>query len=125
MVFHVTAAEDWRVAQATGEYRLSTRGKTLDQVGFIHCSNVDQVTRVANLIYRGEHSLVLLAISRERVVAPIRDEPTPSGEERFPHVYGPLNLDAVVATIPFEPNVDGSFSLPEALSGHLRDSSRP
>ena len=113
LIFHVTAREDWHVAQASGSYQLSTRGKTLAEVGFIHCSTADQVTRVANLLYRGVSGLVLLVIDRARVTSPIRDESPDGGPERFPHIYGPLNLDAVVEVLPFEPNPDGTFSLPQ------------
>ena len=114
-IFHVTAAADWRAAQTTGTYRLSTRGQTLDDVGFIHASYAHQVTRVANAIYSGVPGLVLLVIDRQRVTAPIRDESPARGSERYPHIYGPLNLDAVIEVLPFEPSADGTFTLPETL----------
>jgi uncharacterized protein (DUF952 family) len=112
-IYHVTAAVDWQAAQAHGEYRLSTRGKSLEDVGFIHASTAQQVCRVADAIYRGVHGLVLLVIDRERVGAPIREESVETGGERFPHIYGPLNLDAVIQVLPFEPGADGRFSLAE------------
>ena len=118
LIFHVTSRDDWHNAVASGAYALSTRGKTLAEVGFIHCSKADQVTRVADLIYKGVGGLVLLVIDRSRVHAPVRDEPADGGEsDRFPHIYGPLNLDAVAEVLPFAPNADGSFSLPEGLRG--------
>ena len=112
-IFHVTAATDWRAAQATGAYRLSTRGRSLEDEGFIHASYANQVTRVANAIYRGVHGLVLLVIDCQRVAAPVRDENLDGGDERFPHIYGALNLDAVIEVLPFEPCDDGTFTLPE------------
>ena len=113
-IYHVTAADDWQAAQTHGEYRLSTRGKTLEEVGFIHASTAQQVSRVADAIYPGVHGLVLLVIDRQRVRAPIREEGLQPGAERFPHIYGPLNLDAVIQVLPFEPGPDGRFNLPEA-----------
>jgi uncharacterized protein (DUF952 family) len=113
MIFHVTAADDWQAAEATGAYRLSTRGRTLEEEGFIHCSYANQVTRVANAYYAGMHGLVLLVIDRERITAPVRDESSGGGDERFPHIYGPLNPDAATDVLPFEPSDDGTFSLPE------------
>jgi glutathione S-transferase len=116
-IFHITTTADWSAAQATRSYRLSTRSRSLDDVGFIHCSNAHQVTGVANAIYRGVHGLVLLVIAPERVTAPIREE-SPDGSEgsaRFPHIYGPLNVDAVVEVGEFEPSSDGTFELPPTI----------
>jgi uncharacterized protein (DUF952 family) len=53
-------------------------------------------------------------IDRQRVRAPIHDEPLQAGAERFPPIYGPLNLDAVIQVLPFEPGPDGRFNLHEA-----------
>jgi glutathione S-transferase len=113
LIFHVTAAADWHDAEATGAYRLSTRGRTLEDEGFIHCSYANQVTPVANAYYHAVRGLVLLVIERDRVTAPLRDESPAGGDERFPHIYGPLNLDAVTQVLPFESSSDGLFSLPE------------
>jgi uncharacterized protein (DUF952 family) len=112
-ILHLTTNADWRAARAAGEYRLSTRGQTLDEVGFIHCSRLHQVTRIANAVYPGEHGLVLLVIDTDRVGAEIREEAGADTDERFPHIYGPLNLDAVVDVIPIAPRADGTFELDE------------
>ena len=111
-LYHVTPAADWAAAQEAGEYRLSTRGKTLAEEGFIHSSHAHQVTRVADAIYRGTHGLVLLVIDPGAVRAEIREEALGGSGERFPHIYGPLNVDAVVEAIPFEPTERGTFELP-------------
>jgi uncharacterized protein (DUF952 family) len=112
-ILHLTRGAEWRAARAAGEYRGSTRDRSLDEVGFIHCSRLHQVTRVANAVYPGEHGLVLLVIDTDRVAAEIRDEAGPGSDERFPHIYGPLNLDAVVDVIPIAPRADGTFELDE------------
>ena len=102
MIYHLTTAAEWEAAGRAGEYRVSTRGRTLDEEGFIHCSVAGQVAGVADRFYRGLTDLVLLAID-ERLVRPeIRCEAPPGTSERFPHIYGPLNLDAVVRVTPFE-----------------------
>ena len=111
-LYHVTAAADWAAARAAGEYRLSTRGKTLEEVGFIHSSHAHQVVPVADAFYRGLPGLVLLVIDPAAVRAEIREEPVPGTGERFPHIYGALNADAVVAVLPFPPGPDGRFTLP-------------
>jgi uncharacterized protein (DUF952 family) len=94
---------------------MSTRGLSLEQVGFIHCSYADQVTHVANAFYTGVHGLLLLAIDPDRVAAPIRAEPGEGTDEQFPHIYGPLNADAVVQVVAFEPSDEGTFELPASF----------
>ena len=54
--------------------------------------------------------LLLLVIDPDRVEHEIREEQ--SGDELFPHIYGPLNVDAVVEARPFPPNADGTFTAP-------------
>ena len=77
--------------------------------GFVHCSEPDQVVRVANARFVGRTDLVLLWISVARLTAPVRYENLEGGTELFPHVYGPINLDAVVAVTPFRPDPAGVF----------------
>jgi glutathione S-transferase len=114
-LYHITTAAEWAAAREAGEYRLSTRGKTLAEVGFIHSSYANQVTRVADAVYRGMPGLVLLVIDPAAVRAEIREEPLAGTGERFPHIYGPLDVDAVVDVLPFEPTERGTFELPPGL----------
>ena len=105
-------ADDWARAQADeAGYCVSTIGRSLDDVGFIHCSFAHQVRGVADAFYRGRSDVVLLTIDRGRVHAEIREEAPPGGTDRFPHIYGPLNLDAVAAVEPIAARVDGSLAL--------------
>ncbi len=114
LILHGTARQAWAAAQAEGEYRADS----LASQGFIHCSKTDQILRVANLLFRGQHGLVLLVIDPAKLTSELRWEP---GEDLstvvFPHVYGPINLNAVVAVRDFEPGPDGLFSLPPGLAG--------
>lgn len=110
MIYHIAAAVDWQEARRRGEYRTSTRGRTLREEGFIHASQAHQVPAVANAYYAGVRDLLVLAIDEDRVRPEIRYEAVPGSVERFPHIYGPLNVDAVVRTMPLEPGPDGSFS---------------
>lgn len=79
--------------------------------GYLHASTAAQVTGVANAVYRdcGE-DLVILAIDPDRVRAEIRYEDVPGADAPFPHVFGPLNPDAVISVRPFAPGPDGTFS---------------
>lgn len=108
IIYHITSAARWQQAQALGQYTADS----LASEGFIHCSKPGQVVATAARYYAGQHGLVLLAIAPARVTAEVRFEPAAHNAELYPHIYGPLNLDAVSAVLPFEPNPDGSFSMP-------------
>ncbi len=110
LIYHIASAEDWERARRTGEYRGSTRGRTLEEEGFIHCSRAGQLAAVANRFYGGATGLVLLTIDERRLAPEVRYESVPGSGEPFPHVYGPLNADAVIAAGPFEPGPDGRFA---------------
>lgn len=110
VLLHITAQAQWDRARFAGSYR----GDTLDTEGFIHCSTPEQVVRVANAMFRGRDDLVLLCIESSRVHAPVQFDTIETGE-RFPHIYGPLNTDAVVRTLRFAPGQDGRFTLPDEL----------
>jgi uncharacterized protein (DUF952 family) len=112
LIYHLTAAADWERARDAGEYRLSTRGRSLDEVGFIHASAAHQVAPVANAVYPGAPGLVLLVIDTDLVRAPVRYDPVPGSDDPFPHIYGPLNAGAVVRVLPFGPDASGRFSFP-------------
>ncbi len=101
-IFHLALASDWAAAQRAGAYTTSTVGRTLAEEGFIHCSRGDQWTTVRDLYYGDvAEPLLLLQIDTDRLDVPVVEEPPePGSTETFPHMYGPLPLDAVVKAIP-------------------------
>jgi len=105
LILHITRREEWEKAKVAGFYR----GDTLDYEGFIHCSTLTQVIKVANFRFRNQKDLVLLCIDSENVEAEIRYEGI---EDLFPHVYGALNVDAVLKVVEFVCGEDGFFKLP-------------
>ncbi len=105
ILYHITTAEAWAAAQAAGRYL----NPSLETEGFIHCSSPTQIVATANRYYAGRTDLLLLAIDPARVQAEIRVENLVGGSELFPHIYGPLNLNAVQAQFPFAPEADGTF----------------
>jgi uncharacterized protein (DUF952 family) len=113
-ILHITTEQAWVQAQRDGAYTADS----LATEGFIHCSEPHQVIWVANLRFRHRRDLVLLQIDVSRLAAPLRYENLEGGEQLFPHVYGPLNLDAVVLATPFPPDAEGGFD-PDRL-GALR-----
>jgi uncharacterized protein (DUF952 family) len=112
-IFHITTRIDWDRALAEGSYRADS----LESEGFIHASNPGQVAGSANRFFRGRAGLVVLRIDADRVDSPIRRESSPHSGEPFPHIYGPLNLDAVVEVVPIEPDARGLFRWPGQTSG--------
>ena len=113
LLVHIARYEDWKKARETGEYRTPS----LEQEGFIHCSTPFQVVGVANTMFHGEKGLVLLCLDPARLEAEVRYEDCYQTGQSFPHLYGPLNLDAVVDVLDFRPDSDGKFALPEVLTG--------
>jgi len=86
----------------------------LEKQGFIHCSYPSQIVKVADANYLGRKDLLLLCIESNRVHADIREEG--AGDESYPHVFGPLNLDSVTKVLAFEPDKSGKFKLPLGLA---------
>ncbi|MFM7225245.1 MAG: DUF952 domain-containing protein [Actinomycetota bacterium] len=116
LIFHITTAPEWAAARTVG----SLSPPSLEAEGFVHCSSPTQVTRVADWFYRDVPDLVLLAIDPTRLVSPVRWEPSAdvlAGD--FPHVYGPITVEAVVRAVPWERD-DTGFGLPDELH-HLLD----
>lgn len=104
-ILHMTSESAWANAQATGEYTADS----LATEGFIHCSEPQQVIWVANMRFRDRPDLVLLDIDIARLTAPLTYENLEGGDQQFPHIYGPLTLDAVRRATPFPPNASGGF----------------
>src|SRR3954469_3047146 len=105
LIFHITTAGEWDAAQAAGKYV----APSLEAEGFIHCSLPTQVTHVADWFYRDIPDLVLLCIDPNRLTSSLRWEPADddafAGD--FPHVYGPIDTDAVIAAVPWARGEDG------------------
>lgn len=112
-IFHIAKKKIWENTLGDEMYF----PESFNEDGFIHCSELDQVIDVANTFYRGRRDLVLLEIEGHRVSFPIKYESAEGSDERFPHLYGSLMIDAVVHIYVFEPDDDGGFRLPEELSG--------
>jgi len=114
LIFHITSRTFWSAAQKSGVYSADS----LTSEGFIHCSKVNQIMRVANSFFTNLPGLVILVIDPSRLKPEVRWEAgTDKADELFPHIYGPLNLEAVVRVLDFEPGPDGMFSLPAELQG--------
>lgn len=112
MILHIVQRKVWEQAKHEGLYC----GDTLATEGFIHCSLPEQIVKVANYNYKGEVGLVLLCIDPAQVTAEVRFEDLYDAGEDYPHIYGPVNIDAVIQVLDFDPEEDGTFRLPEKLA---------
>jgi glutathione S-transferase len=110
-IFHIATQQDWDAAIEAGDYRVSTLRRTLAEVGFIHCSTAAQVQTVADRYYRGLMDLLLLTVETARLSSRMQLDPV--GQEMYPHIYGPLNLDAVVDVTPLVTAPDGAIKVPD------------
>ena len=102
-IVHICTWDEWETALSKGEYR----AVSLETEGFIHCSRPDQVLGVVNRFYADVPDLVLLWIDHQRVDAEIRWEPADG--DIFPHLYGPINVEAVMSTLDLIPDPDGVY----------------
>lgn len=103
LILHICQRKAWQEAKAQGVYR----APSLDSEGFIHCSRVDQILEVANVFYRDVPDLVVLWIDPYKIRSEIRWEAV--GEESFPHIYGPVEIDAVIEVSNLIPDGDNYF----------------
>jgi uncharacterized protein (DUF952 family) len=115
-IFHIAVGIEWNNEEGSGIYEPGT----LREQGFVHCSYSWQLERVANAVFAGQRGLVLLRIDPDRLRADMREEPAepsaPPDAPVFPHIYGPIDMEAVTGVWPFEPDPDGQFRMvPEAL----------
>ena len=110
MIYHLAVSAEWEAGVATsedeaGEYRAGS----LAEEGFIHCSEDEvQMLRVANRLFSGRTDLLVLDLNVDALTSPLKREPSRSGEI-YPHIYGPINTDAVVRVRRLVPDADGIF----------------
>lgn len=118
MIYHLTFRKFWRRALATGPYR----AESLDKEGFIHCSTASQLVPVAMDFFAKRRKLTILVIDETRLTSPVKWEKPADGpppgvpvNAKFPHIYGPINFEAVVKTLDMERNADDVFVPPDNL----------
>lgn len=107
-IYHIAEKSIWNEALTIGIY---TPG-AYQQDGFIHCSLENQVLAVANRYYQQSNDLVLLKIDSDRIEVPLVFENLEGKEELFPHLYGPLPLNAVVESLPLDRDQHAVFIFP-------------
>lgn len=92
IIYHVTTSKDWEGAKQAGEYI----HPSLNDEGFIHCSQEHQVSGVLERYFVGQTELVKLVIDTDKLTSKFVFDWSPSTADTFPHVYGPINIEAVI-----------------------------
>jgi uncharacterized protein (DUF952 family) len=95
IIYHVTTKADWDKAKQQGFYETLS----LADEGFIHCSQEHQVAGVLERYFEEQTDLVKLVIDTDKLTSKFVFDWSPSMADTFPHVYGPINLDAVIKVI--------------------------
>ena len=114
-IFHIVEKNIWDIAIKKGIYK----PLTLKESGFIHCSKADQTLEVAKSFYQDSNHLIILRIKTSLVKPELKMEvpvEAPYSMIEYPHLYGPLNLDAVENEIPLTKNNSGNFMLPDLFN---------
>ncbi|MGE5377448.1 MAG: DUF952 domain-containing protein [Bacteroidota bacterium] len=117
MIYHITSRMAWNEARERGAYLT----QSLETEGFIHCSTEEQVVPVAQKYYKGQEGLLLLVIEPDRLTSDLKWEPPAEGApppgvpegDLFPHIYGPINLEAVVRVFDLQSQPDGKYNFPQ------------
>jgi uncharacterized protein (DUF952 family) len=94
-IYHVTTRKEWNNALQENKYEAAS----LPIEGFIHCRTQQQVAGVLQRYFSGKTNLVKLVIDPSKLVHELKYELAPSIKEEFPHVYGTINIDAVIEVI--------------------------
>lgn len=105
IIFHLVPSGEWKQFQESGLYSPDS----LEEEGFIHCSTGQQVQKVANRRFKGRDDLLLLIIDVAGLESDVKFERSGTADEMYPHIRGPLNIDAVIDKIKLEPEEDGTF----------------
>ena len=111
LVCCITTADKWNHSKNEGMHL----DKSLDSEGFIHCSYLHQLVRVANKHFKGIENVLILCIEPSHLNSDVVEEDLSNLNELYPHIYGPINTEAVVDVINFQSDKQGVFSLPEEL----------
>ena len=110
LIYHISYRSHWNFAKLRDEYKADS----LQSNGFIHCCEKKQLIDLANTLYAGEKDLLILVIDSNLLSAELRYEAQETGGN-YPHIYGPLNLDAVIQVLNFRQNAEGKYVLPNQL----------
>lgn len=106
MIYHIVSQSDWMSAKTAGVYE----PESLKIEGFVHCCTAESFTHIANFYFAGREGFVVLEIDESILRADVRWQEV--GAHKFPHIYGPIHLEAVKREAPLEMGSDGLMTFP-------------
>ncbi|MEZ5345801.1 MAG: DUF952 domain-containing protein [Pyrinomonadaceae bacterium] len=95
IIYHIVLPEVWNKLRNANHYK----AESLKTEGFIHCSFHEQLEGVLKRYYSDAEEIVLLEIETEKLTSKLVNEPS-TNDEIYPHIYGPINREAIVKIIP-------------------------
>jgi uncharacterized protein (DUF952 family) len=111
-IYHICRREEWEAGKAAGVYQGSSQDIS---DGFIHFSTGVQVRRSAAKHRAGQSGLELLTVEPSALGDSLKWEPSRAGE-LFPHLYGTLQLTAVIRVDDLHLGPDGLHVFPPAFA---------
>jgi uncharacterized protein (DUF952 family) len=99
VIYHLTTVQEWEEAQDKGFYD----PPSLQREGFIHCSTEEQLDMVMKKNFQQHENLVKLIIDPSRLLQKLQYDQDSETQQEFPHIYGPLNLEAVTQIVFLDP----------------------
>lgn len=114
-VCKIMSREDWDQTLGSGnDYEARIEADLKD--GFIHCSTDQQLTKTLNRWYTDVDEVLVAVIDPEKLSGELKWEPNFEGED-FPHIYGPIDVDAVAGAYEVKRSTDGGWQVPSELGG--------
>lgn len=99
VIYHFTTLQEWEEAQDKGSYE----PPSFQREGYIHCATQEQLEGVLQKHFKQHENLVKLVIDPSRLTSGLRYDKDEEQQQEFPHIYGPLNLEAVTQIVFLDP----------------------
>jgi uncharacterized protein (DUF952 family) len=97
LIYHITTQGQWDASKDADQYTVPS----LHEEGFIHCSDEGQVKEIIERFYADATDVIVLSIDTDKLTSQLIFEWSTSVQQTFPHIYGPINTNAVTAAVPW------------------------
>ncbi|HLR24757.1 MAG TPA: DUF952 domain-containing protein [Fodinibius sp.] len=107
LIFHITTKNIFKKATNNSVFE----PESLETEGFIHCSRGDQVEETANEKFGSREQILLLVIDVSALSSELKYDKDEEKGGKYPHIYGPLNTDAIIDRLQVFTENDGTFNI--------------